>query len=133
MEQGNNILVYMNNTAIAATRSDEIQTDCGMIPIASPDTGEWETYLAGRKSWTISKGWLVVSTAYEADDLEKLLLVGTSVTIRIVGRGKTYGLTGTALVKSCTVRGTRGNLASGSFSFQGSGPLTKETPPPETA
>lgn len=129
MEKGNNILVYMNGSAVAATRSDEIQSDCGMIPIASPDTGDWEAYLAGRKSWSINKGWLVVSTEYSADDLEKLLLVGTTVTIRIIGRDRTYGLTGTAIVRSCTVRGTRGNLASGSFVFQGSGPLTKETPP----
>lgn len=129
MEQGNNILVYMNGTPIAATRSDEVHTECGMIEIASPDTGAWAAYLAGRKSWSINSGWLVVSTAYSADDLEKLLLIGTTVTIRIVGRGKTYGLAGTAIVRSCDVRGTRGNLASGSFSFQGTGALTKETPP----
>ena len=128
MEQGNNILVIMNGTAIAATRSDEIQTECGMIEIASPDTGDWAAFMAGRKSWSISNGWLVVSTAYSADDLEKLLLVGTTVTIRIKGRDQTYGLTGTAIVKTCTVRGTRGNLASGSFTFQGTGALTKETP-----
>ena len=129
MEQGNDVLVYVNGSAIAATRTDEIHTECGIIPIASPDTGDWDASLPGRKSWSINKGWLVVSTDYSADDLERLLLVGTIVTIRILGRGKTYGLTGSAIVRTCDVRGSRGTLASGSFAFQGTGALTKETPP----
>ena len=51
--------------------------------------------------------------------------VGQMVSIRVHvdGYGADY-LTGTALCKSFTAQGTEGNLLTGSFKFQGSGPLT---------
>ena len=81
--------------------------------------------MAGRKNWGINVGWLVSSFS----DIDKLLLSAQTVTIRIVGRGETYGLTGTALVQTARVDSNVGNLANGSFVFQGTGPLTKETAP----
>ena len=120
---GNNILIYVGGSLVAGTRSDEIQTDAGLIEISSPSTGEWAAYIAGRKTWAISQSWLLPAAA----DLSRLLQVGTTVTIRILGRGASVGLTGTAIVRTCKITNTRSNLANGSFVFQGSGPLTAET------
>lgn len=120
---GNNILIYVGGSLVAGTRSDEIQTDCGLIEISSPSNGEWAAYIAGRKTWAISQSWLLPAAA----DLSRLLQVGTTVTIRIVGRGASAGLTGTAIVRTCKITNTLGNLANGSFAFQGTGPLTAET------
>ena len=129
MVNGNNILIYAtyNGTtqAVATTRSLSVQVGAEMIEIASPDSGEWRAYLAGRKNWAINVGWLVSSFS----DIDKVLLTAQTVTIRIVGRGETYGLTGTALVQTARVDSNVGNLANGSFAFQGTGPLTKETAP----
>ena len=122
---GNNVLIYVDGSLVAGTRSDEIQTDAGLIENSSPDTGEWAAYIAGRKTWAISQSWLLPAAA----DLSRLLQVGTTVTIRILGRGASVGLTGTAIVRTCKITNTRSNLANGSFVFQGSGPLTAETPP----
>ena len=120
---GNNVLIYVNGALVAGTRSDEIQTDCGLIEIASPDTGQWSAYIAGRKTWDINQSWLLLF----ASDIERLLLTGTTVTIRIFGRGASTGLTGTAIVKTCKITSTCGNISNGSFAFQGTGPLTQET------
>ena len=129
MVNGNNILIYAtyNGTtqAVAATRSLSVQVGAEMIEIASPDSGEWRAYIAGRKNWAINVGWLVSAIS----DIDKLLLAAQQVTIRIVGRGQTYGLTGTALVQTARVDSNVGNLANGSFAFQGTGPLTNETAP----
>ena len=120
---GNNILIYVGGRLVAGTRSDEIQTDCGLIEISSPSNGEWAAYIAGRKSWAFSQSWLLPA----ASDLSRLLQVGQTVTIRILGRGASTGLTGTAIVRTCKITNTLGNLANGSFAFQGTGPLTQET------
>ena len=126
MVNGNNILIYAtyngSTQAVAATRSLSVQIGAEMIEIASPDSGEWRAYLAGRKNWAINVGWLVSAIS----DIDKLLLAAQQVTIRIVGRGQTYGLTGTALVQTARIDSNVGNLANGSFVFQGTGPLTKE-------
>ena len=126
---GNNILIYAtyngSTQAVAATRSLSVQVGAEMIEIASPDSGAWRAYLAGRKNWAINVGWLVSAIS----DIDKLLLAAQQVTIRIVGRGQTYGLTGTALVQTARVDSNVGNLANGSFVFQGTGALSKETAP----
>ena len=120
---GNNVLIYVNGALVAGTRSDEIQVDCGLIEIASPDTGQWAAYIAGRKTWAINQSWLLIV----ASDIERLLMAGTIATIRIFGRGESTGLTGTAIVKTCKITSTCGNISNGSFAFQGIGPLTQET------
>ena len=119
---GNNIIVLMNGTAIAGTKSDEIQVDCETIEIASATDQGWAHYISGRKSWSLTVGWLVLAN----QDVRKALLVGSTVTIKIKGRGESdaNGLSGSAIIRTCKVTAIRGNLATGSFAFVGNGPLT---------
>ena len=119
---GNNIIVYMNGQAIAGTKSDEIQVDCETIEIASATDQGWAHYISGRKSWSLTVGWLVLAN----QDVRKALLVGSTVTIKIKGRGESdaNGLSGSAILRTCKITAVRGNLAQGSFAFVGNGPLT---------
>jgi predicted secreted protein len=119
---GNNIIVLMNGVAIAGTKSDEIQVDCETIEIASATDQGWTHHISGRKSWSLTVGWLLLANT----DVRKALTVGSSVTIKIKGRGDTdaNGLQGSAIIRTCKITATRGNLATGSFAFVGNGPLT---------
>ena len=119
---GNNIIVLMGGTAIAGTKSDELQVDCETIEIASATDQGWTHYLAGRKSWSLTVGWLVLADT----DVRKALTVGSSVTIKIKGRNATdaNGLQGSAIIRTCKITAIEGNLANGSFQFVGNGPLT---------
>ena len=128
---GNNIIIYSNITgttkAIAATKSNSITVDCETIPIASPDTGDWEAKIAGRKSWSISTSFLV---GYYSDDNSayRLLDVGKTIIISIRYRSATENiemLRGTAIVKQCRIDAIKGNLATGSFVFEGNGALER--------
>ena len=112
----------MNGQAIAGTKSDEIQVDSETIEIASATDQDWVHVLAGRKSWSLNVGWLVMAN----QDVRKVLLAGSVVTIKIKGRGESdaSGLQGSAILKTVKVTATRGNLAQGSFAFIGNGPLT---------
>lgn len=118
---GNNIIVYMNGSAIAGTKSDEIQVDSDTIEIASAADQEWVHVLAGRKSWSLNVGWLVLAN----QDVRKVLLAGSVVTIKIKARGESdsSGLQGAAILKTVKITAVRGNLANGSFAFVGNGPL----------
>ena len=120
---GNNVLIYVDGSLVAGTRSDEVQSGCETIEIANPSSGDWRQFIVGRKEWSISQSWLLPA----ASDLDRLLQVGTTVTIRILGRGASKGLTGTAIVKTCKITNTRGNISNGSFAFQGTGALVEET------
>ena len=59
---GNNIIVLSGGTAIAGTKSDELQVECETIEIASSTDQGWTHYLAGRKSWSLTVGWLLLAT-----------------------------------------------------------------------
>lgn len=124
---GNNIIVYMLNgstwTAIAATKTDTIEVDGDLIEIATATASEqqWKKYTAGRKSWSITTGFLVSAVG----DLRKVLTVNTRVKLRIGGRtfSSSSGLEGFAWVKSASLSAPRGSLSQGSIKFVGDGAL----------
>ena len=120
---GNNILIYIDGAAVAGTKSNEVQSNRELIEIASPTSGEWREFITGRKDWGFTISWLVSSHS----DIQQLLLNAGVVTVRIFGRGQSLGLTGKAIVQTCRMTFTRGNLAQGSLQLKGSGPLTQET------
>ena len=119
---GNNILIYLGGTAIAGTKSNEIQTDCDMIEVTNPSSGAWRQYVAGRKEWTVQTSFLVTAVT----NIRQLLNVGTSYTVVFKDRASTSGasVTGTAILKTCKISAIRGNLVTGSFSFQGTAGLS---------
>lgn len=115
---GNNIIVYNGGTAFAATRTDEIQTGAEMIEIASSATGAWRSYLVGRKEWSFTTGFFVTQ-------VQSLLNVGSTYNITIGDRTDRYNrVSGTAILETCQITATMGNLVTGSFKFRGTGALT---------
>ena len=118
---GNNIIVLMGGTAIAGTKSDELQVDCETIEIASATDQGWTHYLAGRKSWSLTVGFLLLAQS----DIRNVLNNGSNVTLIIKGRNDNSNtLTGNAIMRTQKLTFTQGNLAQGSIQFIGNGPLT---------
>lgn len=118
---GNNIIVLMGGTAIAGTKSDELQVDCETIEIASATDQGWTHYLAGRKSWSLTVGFLLLANS----DIRNVLNNGSNVTLIIKGRNDNSNtLTGNAIMRTQKLTFTQGNLAQGSIQFIGNGPLT---------
>jgi len=124
---GNNVFVCVGNGSaaeiIAGTRSNEIQTGAETIEISSPTSGQWREFIAGRKEWSITTGFLVMTTS----DIQGLLNVGNSYHLQIVerqGTAVTIVAEGDAILVTCKVSGSVGNLLQGSFQFQGTGSLS---------
>jgi len=124
---GKNIYISIGEgsaaTVIAGTRSEEIQVGTELIEISSPTSGQWREYLAGRSEWSFTTSFLVMASS-QVQDLPKS---GTKVNVSIVtneGTATVVLLQGEAFIKSAKQTFTLGNLAQGSFQFQGTGALT---------
>lgn len=129
--KGNDILVYKRISSttwrvIAATRSNEIESNCETIEISSPTTASWRKYIAGRKSWSITVSYLLmrVDDPQSGASIQELLNVGNSYSLQFAGRNAAGGVSGTAILTRCKITATRGNLAVGTFTFKGTDSLT---------
>ena len=120
---GNDIVVYKGSTIIGMTRSCEIQSKADTIEVASSSSGAWKEHIASRKEWSLSVSWLIIDTIVVTDprSLHDLLSVGTTYTLLVKKRGTsdTTGVSGDAILTTCQITATRGNLIQGSFQFQG--------------
>lgn len=113
------IATSTNTVPIAGTRSNEIQVDGEVIEISSPSQGAWCEFITGRKKWSVTVGWLVLTNAA----VQKLLYVGQSYTLKFRTTSTAY-VTGTAIMTNCKITATRGSLVQGSFTFKGNGALS---------
>ena len=121
MIHGRNLIIKVNGTAIAGARSCDINISGEEIEVASAAWSKWREFLTGREEWSVTCNHLLPASGTPLRSSKDM--VNTTVTIRMEsGR---YGdvLTGQAIVKSWRTTGTLGNLAQGTFSFRGSGPL----------
>ena len=126
MVHGNNIFISLDeySAPFACTKSNDIDTGCKAIEVSSPNTGDWEENIAGRKSWGFSVSWLVGSST----DIKNLLMVGNTYNITVISRGSSANssvLTGSALCTAAKVTLTKGSIANGTFTFKGTGPLAE--------
>lgn len=129
---GNIIIVQVDGHTIAGTKTSEIQVDSELIEIASATQGAYREYLTGRKQWQVTVNYLLMSatlptvTSYPNAALTDPLLVGNQYTLKFINRGVGYqpsGMTGTAILRTCKITATRGNLIQGTFTFMGNGAL----------
>lgn len=124
MINGNNIFISLDEYSVpfAATKNDSFQTEIELIEKSSPTQGEWREYVKGRKDWGFSSSWLVGNFI----DIQNLLMIGNTYTISVYGRingNPVKLLQGSAICKNAKADSPRGNLANGSFAFQGNGAL----------
>ena len=111
---------------LAGSKSCQIKGDCEEIEIASPDTGEWYTALAGRKKLNINFSYLLLGEGviYDSDsaDIKDVIRLGNIYKIQIHEGGTELAMN--AMLKSIDIVATNGNLAQGSIQFVSVGEVT---------
>lgn len=124
---GKRIIIKLNGTAIAASKSCDIQTSAETEELSnfgvSGDDNQWNRVIASKKSWSVTTDQLVLSPQAMSSGL---LSVGRMYTLTIhdADAPSTALLSGTAICTKASIRARVGALATGSFSFKGSGPLS---------
>ena len=117
------LTLSQNGVALANTKikSQSIKSQCGVIEKASSTQQDWVEVVAGRKSWTLTVRYLVLSGSQVKD----VLKVGQTFSITMQEYGSsTNKVTGTALLSGVDAEYPTGNLAQGTFTLTGSGALT---------
>ena len=126
--QGRSLIVSLGGQAIFGAKSCTITVDAGTIPTSSATDGEWDHAEIGRKSWKVQTSHIVLSTGWTSlatNPLAAAQMVGQKFSMQITVIGVTgAALTGTTICKTFRIAGSVGALASGSFQFEGDGPLT---------
>lgn len=116
---GNDIIIKMGSTAVAACKSCKVQTGCETIEISSPLQGAWREFLVGRKEWSVQCSYLIPAVS----DIGNVLTVGSVVTITLSDRDGSHYISGTAICTQAEGEYTRMNLAQGAYVFKGTGAL----------
>lgn len=119
---GRNLIIKMGGTAIAGAKSCEINIQGDDIEIASASQGSWREFIAGRKEWSVSCGHLIPASGTPLKTNAQRVNSTVTLTVQSGQSGDT--LTGTAIVKQWKASGAIGNLATGSFTFKGTGALS---------
>ena len=57
---GRNLIIIADGAVLAGSRSCTINVQADSIPAASPDDGQWQYSIVGRKSWRLTTNHLVV-------------------------------------------------------------------------
>ena len=109
-------------TALANTKikSQSIKAQCAVLEKASSSQQDWVEVIAGRKSWTLTVRYLVLSGSQVKD----VLKVGQTFSVTMNESGSTTNkVSGTAILSAVDAEYPTGNLAQGTFTFTGSGAL----------
>ena len=123
---GKDLIILLGSTAIAASKSCEINTQADTEELASLGSSDannsWRRLKATQKSWSVTVNTLVSSASSAATEL---LRVGTTYNLKMRdSSSSTNRLSGNAICTRCKVTATVGNLVTGSFVFEGNGPLS---------
>lgn len=122
---GRNLLIYADGTVVAAARTCKISMDVDAEQISKPGSGNNRSYLAGRKGWTVSVTSLI-QIAHTRFSLSRTPLRLTFV-VRNGSTLTTDRMTGNAIINKSEIAAQKGNLATGTFNFLGTGPLTYQS------
>ena len=126
---GNDVIVTVGTgantqgggTVLALMKSCEIEEKCDTIEVVPTSNNLFRRFIPGRRTWEITSNHLVE----QMNGANGMLRVGVGVVIQFRNRNNVRdAMYGNAICTECKIVATRGNLVTGSFRFQGTGPLT---------
>lgn len=124
MIHGENLILAINGTPLAASKSCSLSKSGSFIEVSSPTDGAWESFVPSKKGWSMSSDCLLATMdAYIT--LDAAWKAGTALTIRFFNTEYDENETGTAYIDKLDLQASKGNLAKMSVSLKGSGPLVQ--------
>lgn len=128
--KGNEILVYVDGTAVGYARGGTLNINNDMLDATSKNSAGWKDTLPGLRSWTVEGDGLHLyddaTTGFS--DLFALIDAKTQVSLKFttaVSGDKYY--TGNAYVTSISLETPNEDVSTFSFSFEGDGALAEVT------
>lgn len=117
---GRNLIIYANGTPIAKAKTCNCTLDVELLEVASPTYSDERCYIVSRLSWRMSAGTLLGS------EKSMLMMIGTDVTLSFgTPDSPSLRASGNAICTTCKIDGQRGNLATASVEFLGTGTISR--------
>ena len=115
------ILAEQGGDAFAASNSCSVSLECDTIEVVPTSNNLFHRFIPGRRTWEITSNHLVE----QMNGSNGMLRVGVGVVLQFRNRNNVRdAMYGNAICTEFKIVATRGNLVTGSFRFQGTGPLT---------
>lgn len=131
MIHGKDLILTINsawgqNTALAASKTCDVDVNTDFIEVASPTEGGWKNYIPTINSWGLSAG-LLLAMPETYNTLFGYQTNHTMLTVRFYDPEMGLYYKGNTYIKGLKMTGNVGSLVSISLSFQPTGPLTPAT------
>ena len=126
---GKNLIVSIDGTAVAGSKSCTVNVSQNFLEVCAPTESRTLNKVPTTYSWDMSVECLIASSTLSVDLIDKLIL-GTRVLLTFTD-GSGQKRAGYAYVKNCSESGAVGSLATFSASFEADGALmvyTTENP-----
>lgn len=124
MKQGRNLILAINNTAIAAAKGCSLNIQQNFIEACSPTSGRTKKKIPSEYSWELSCDCLIAAMEY-ANSIVDMVTNGTELSVQFYDLSLGLYRYGSAYVSSAKVDGSVGSLSKLSISLTGSGELSK--------
>ena len=126
-------IVDVDGNPIAYQQNATLNFESDALETTNKESGGWREYIYGARGWSIEGDALFISTPAGAtrtglEYLEDAMVNRTTVTVVFIEQNNTSGTfkwTGEALVTSLSREAPVEDVATFSFSLQGTGPLTR--------
>lgn len=118
--------VWGLNTALAGSKTCDVDVETDFIEVASPTEGGWKNYIPTINSWGMSAG-LLLAKPETYNTLFGYQTNHTMLTVRFYDPEMGMYYKGNTYIKGLKMTGPVGSLVSISLSFQPTGPLTPAT------
>ena len=123
MIHGEDLILALNGTALAASKSCNLDKSQSFIDVSDPTDGRWEACVPQKLAWSLSSDCLLgTMDAYKT--LNVAWKAGTALTVRFFDTEYNDNETGTVYIEKLSLSASKGNLAKMSVSLKGSGPLS---------
>ena len=123
MIHGEDLILALNGTPLAASKSCDIDKSQSFIDVSDPTDGRWEACVPQKLAWSLSSECLLgTMNAYKT--LNAAWKAGTALTVRFFDTEYDENETGTVYIEKLSLSASKGNIARMSVSLKGSGPLS---------
>ncbi|WP_321425014.1 phage tail tube protein [uncultured Bacteroides sp.] len=132
--KGNSLLLYANSNPVAFAKSCDLSISSDSIDCTNKFSGNFKTAIPGQISYTVSSDFLLTYASGDTsfDTLLAVQLSGGTIpfTIGTTTDSVTFAMTtgkysGTAIIKSISLKAEENGICSCSLSLDGTGALTK--------
>jgi len=123
MINGRDLILSINGTAVAASKSCKLDVQQNFIASCAPTSGRVKNKIPTDYTWSVSTDCLIADPTY-ADNILSTLIAGTAVVLRFYDQQLRMRRTGSAYISSVSVGASIGSISTLSVAFEGSGALT---------